>query len=66
MYIDIDGNTYQSKEDYYNSPDLELEDIYMYLLSGKRTPQNESESEIKAEMDKIQASGGIVETSLNF
>ena len=49
MYIDRNGNKYNSRKEYVNSPDLEIEDIYMYLLSGERTPQNEKEIKIKDE-----------------
>ena len=66
MYIDIDGNRYESYKDYANSPDLEPEDIYIKLLSGARTPQNDEERKIKAEMDGIIAKGGIVETNIKF
>lgn len=66
MYIDADGNKYESYKDYVNSPDLDPETVYFKLLSGSRTPQNEEERKIKAEMDEIIANGGIVETCLNF
>lgn len=66
MYIDADGNKYESYKDYVNSPDLDSETIYIKLLSGARTPQNDEERKIKAEMDEIIANGGIVETILNF
>ena len=66
MYIDVDGNRYESKEDYNNSPDLDMETIYVKLLAGVRTPQNEHERKLKVEMDKIITNGGIVETDLNF
>ena len=66
MYKDPDGNIYDSYEDYVNSPDLDPETLYIKLLSGTRTPQNEEERKIKAEMDEIIANGGIVETCLNF
>ncbi len=64
MYID--GNKYKSYEDYINSPDLDPKDIYYKLLAGVRTPQNEYEIKLKAEMDEIIAQGGTVETNLNF
>ena len=66
MYIDVDGNKYESYKYYVNSPDLDPETVYFKLLSGSRTPQNEEERKIKAEMDEIIANGGIVETNLNF
>ena len=51
---------------YVNSPDLDPETVYIKLLSGARTPQNEEERNIKAEMDEIIANGGIVETNVNI
>lgn len=66
MYIDTDGNKYESYKDYVNSPDLDLETVYLKLLSGSRPPQSEDERRIKAEMDEIHARGEIVETNLNF
>ena len=66
MYIDTDGNKYESYKDYVDSPDLDPETVYLKLLSGSRTPQSEEERNIKAEMDEIIANGGIVETNINF
>ena len=66
MYIDEDGNKYESYKDYANSPDLDLEDIYIKLLAGVRTPQNDFERKVKAEMEEILAKGGKIETNLNF
>ncbi len=66
MYIDADGNKYESYKDYVDSPDLDPETVYIKLLSGARTPQNEEERKIKAEMDEIIANGGIVETNINI
>lgn len=66
MYIDPDGKKYNSYMDYVNSPDLDTETIYIKLLAGVRTPQNETERRIREQMDEIIANGGIVETSLNF
>ena len=66
MYIDVDGNKYNSYEDYANSPDLDLEVIYIKLAAGVRTPQNEYEMKLKSQMDEIIANGGTVETNLNF
>ena len=43
MYIDADGNKYESYKDYVDSPDLDPETVYVKLLSGVRTPQNDEE-----------------------
>lgn len=66
MYIDADGNKYESYKDYVDSPDLYPETVYIKLLSEAMTPQNDEERKIKDEMDEIHARGEIVETSLNF
>lgn len=66
MYIDVDGNKYKSYEDYVNSPVLDPEVIYIKLAAGVRTPQNEYEMKLKAQMDEIIANGGTVETNLSF
>ena len=66
MYIDVDGNKYKSYEDYVNSPDLDPEVIYIKLAAGVRTPQNEYERRLKAEIDEMRAKGQIIETNLNF
>ena len=66
MYIDVDGKKYKSYDEYVNSPDLDPENVYYKLLAGVRTPQNEYEIKLKAQMDEIIANGGTVETNLNF
>jgi hypothetical protein len=43
MYIDADGNKYESYKDYVNSPELDSYSIYIKLLAGVRTPQNDEE-----------------------
>ena len=47
MYMDYDGNEYDSYYEYVNSPNLDIETFYIKLFSGSRTPQNESERKIK-------------------
>lgn len=65
MYKDADGFIYESYLDYINSPNLDPENIYIKLLAGVRTPQNEEERRMKEEMDEILAQGLIVETFLD-
>ena len=64
MYIDAEGRKYKSYEEYVNSPDLDLELIYVKVWSGERTPQNEQEKEIKKELDEMKSLGMKLE--LNF
>ena len=66
MYIDVDGNEYQSYKNYANSPELDSYNIYIKLLSGVRTPQNDEERKLKEWMDEMHAQGKIVETEFNF
>lgn len=57
MYKDSEGNIYASFEDYCNSPDLDYDIICSLLWMGKRTPQNESEVQLKIELDKMKEEG---------
>ena len=61
MYIDVDGNEYQSYKDYANSPELDSYNIYIKLLSGVRTPQNDEERKLKEWMDEMHAQGKIID-----
>lgn len=58
-YVDSDGFEYESYEAYCNSPDLDLYSVMLYLWSGKRTPQNETERNIKEELEDIRNRGEI-------
>jgi len=49
----------------YNSLELDLEQIQVYLMSGKRTPQNDEEKRLLCEIRAIQAKGLIVEVLSN-
>ncbi len=57
MYKDVFGNTYESYEDYVNSPDLDTDLVYIKLWRGERTPQNDEERRIKKELDEMKAKG---------
>lgn len=48
-----------------NSPDLELEQIYVYLTLGSRTPQNEDEKKLLKEIKKINKQGYEVDIPFN-
>lgn len=48
-----------------NSPDLDLEQIYVYLTLGSRTPQNEDEKKLLKEIKRIKKQGYTVEIPFN-
>ena len=52
--------------DYVNSPELDSYTIFIKLLSGVRTPQNDEEKKMKEWMDEMHAQGKIIETDFNF
>ena len=58
QYPDWDGNVYESREAFYNSPDLDTYSIMLYLHAGTRRPQNDFERHLLKEMQDIEASGG--------
>jgi len=66
MYIDADGNKYESYMDYVNSPEFDSYTVFIKLLSGVRTPQNDEEKKMKEWMDEMHAQGKIIETDFNF
>lgn len=47
--------------EYYNSMDTDIEQIQVYLMSGRRTPQNEKERQLLKEIREIEAKGRVVE-----
>lgn len=61
MFVDAEGQKYNSYEEYVNSPDLDLDLIYSKLWSGERAPQNEREKEIKKELDEMKSKGKNLE-----
>ena len=65
-YIDGDGNVYESREAFFNSPDLDSYRVMLYLHSGSRKPQNDYERRLLAEMKEIEASGGQIDFSENI
>ena len=60
-------NNYINKRtpDYYNSMDLDIDQIQVYLMSGRRTPQNEAEKRILKQIREIEAKGRVVEVPSN-
>lgn len=65
-YIDSDGNVYESKEAYLNSPDLDTYEVMLYLHAGTRTPQNDFERHLLQEMKDIEVRGGMIDFSENI
>lgn len=65
-YTDGDGNVYESREAFYNSPDLDDYRIMLYLHAGSRTPQNDWERRLLKEMQEIEASGKQIDFSENI
>lgn len=62
-YTDGDGNVYESREAFFNSPDLDDYRVMIYLHSGQRKPQNEYERHLLQEMKDIEAEGGSIDFS---
>jgi hypothetical protein len=44
-----------------NSPDLEYDQVIVYLGLGSRKPQNEKEKELLRQIKEIEAKGHIVD-----
>ena len=65
-YIDPDENVHDSYEAYCHSPDLDPYTIMLKLWSGSRTPQNESERRLLAELEEIRRQGGIPDFTENI
>lgn len=45
----------------YNRPDISYDLITLYLRDGRRTPQDESEEQLLAEIRRIENKGGTIE-----
>jgi len=49
----------------YDSMDLDMDQIQVYLMSGKRTPQNINERELLKQIREIEAKGRVVDVLSN-
>ena len=65
-YIDLDGNIYESREAYLNSPDLDTYEVMLFLHAGTRTPQNDLERHLLQEMKGIESSGEMIDFAENI
>jgi len=54
-----------NKERDYESMDLDIDQIQVYLMSGKRTPQNTKERQLLKEIREIEDKGRVVEVLSN-
>ncbi len=56
---------YERPQSYYDSMDLDPEQVLLYLSMRKRKPQNESEERLLKEIREIEAKGRSVEIPFN-
>ena len=54
-----------NKERDYDSMDLDIDQIQVYLMSGRRTPQNTKERQLLKEIREIEEKGRVVEVLSN-
>jgi len=54
-----------NKDRDYDSMDLDMDQIQVYLMSGKRTHQNINERELLKQIREIEAKGRVVDVLSN-
>lgn len=64
-YISNYGIEYESYEAYCNSDDLDPDIVGVMLATGRRTPQNEYEKELLAEIEQMKKEGKGIEFPFN-
>lgn len=64
-YVRPDGTEYASRQDYYNSPDLDPDIIGVMLATGRRQPQDDYERDLLAEMNEMKEKGIGIEFPFN-
>lgn len=64
-YISNDGIEYESYEAYCNSDDLDPDIVGVMLATGRRTPRNEYEKELLAEIEQMKKEGKGIEFPFN-
>ncbi len=56
---------YERPQSYYDSMDLDPEQVLLYLSMRKRNPQNESEERLMKQIREIESRGRSVEIPFN-
>ena len=56
---------YERPQSYYDSMDLDPEQVLLYLSMGRRNPQNEYEERLLKQIREIEAKGGSVKIPFN-
>ncbi len=56
---------YYEPQSYYNSMDLEYEQLMVYLAMGQRQPQNEKEEILLKQIREIEAKGNELDIPFN-
>ena len=64
-YISNDGIEYESYEAYCNSDDLDSDIVGVMLATGRRTPQNNYEKRLLAEIEQMKKEGKGIEFPFN-
>lgn len=60
-YTSYDGIEYESYEAYCNSDDLDPDIVGVMLATGRRTPQNDYEEQLLAEIEQMKKEGKGIE-----
>lgn len=64
-YVSNDGIEYESYEVYCHSMDLDPDIVGVMLATGRRTPQNEYERRLLAEIEQMKKEGKGIEFPFN-
>lgn len=64
-YVSNDGIEYASYEAYCNSMDLDPDIVGVMLATGRRTPQNDYEKRLLAEIEQMKREGRGIEFPFN-
>lgn len=61
--IDLAGYAYDNEEEFANASEdvLPISSVFWFLMSGKRTPQNDYERDLLREGKEMEAQGKIIE-----
>lgn len=64
-YVSNDGVEYASYEAYCNSMDLDSDIVGVMLATGRRTPQNDDEKRLLAEIEQMKRENKGIEFPFN-